>query len=148
MLTETGKIVRLEGNTAWIQTMRHSVCGACQAKNGCGQHLLNRLSGSSVYLELALNASSPDVMEGDQVEIGIEEGAVVMASLMVYGLPIIFLLFSIIVAGRLHLAGFGLLALCLAGIGGGAVLARVLIKHYFRATFFEPILLRRLSDLP
>lgn len=147
MLTETGQIVRFEGNVAWVQTIRHSVCGTCQARKGCGQNLLNQLTGTITHLEVRLDSSGFDVQEGDHVEIGIEEGAVVVASLLAYGLPLISCLLGIILADRLNLARLGLFFFISVGLGIGIVLTRLLIKNHFHPTFFEPVLLRRISKL-
>jgi Positive regulator of sigma E activity len=147
MLTETGKIVRLDGNIAWVETMRQSVCGACQARKGCGQNLLNQLTGTTSYLRLSLNSNAGDVGEGDQVEIGIEEGAVVAASLLAYGLPLFLLMFSIVLAGLFQFAGFWTFIACVAGLSAGITLNRLLIKHCFRASFFEPVLIRRIPHI-
>jgi sigma-E factor negative regulatory protein RseC len=98
-------------------------------------------------MELTLDVSNFDVQEGDQVEIGIEEGAVVIASLLVYGLPVLSLLGGIALAGWFGFAGIGMFVMCVVGMLGGVALARLLIKSHFRPTFFEPVLLRRLPKL-
>lgn len=147
MLTETGRIVRLDGDSAWVETIRQSVCVACQARKGCGQRLLNQLGGSSTHLQLSLNSSVENVREGDQVEIGIEEGAVVAASLLAYGLPLFLLMFSIVLAELFHFASFWTFVMCVAGLAAGIVFNRLLIKS-FRTRFFEPVLIRRIPPIP
>ncbi len=148
MLTETGRIVRLEGDSAWIETIRQSVCGTCQARKGCGQRLLNQLTGTSTHLRLAINSNLENVREGDQVEIGIEEGAVVVASLLAYGLPLFLLMFSIVLAELFHFARFWTFIMCVAGLAAGIAFNRLLTKRYFRTSFFEPVLIRRIPHIP
>ena len=44
MLIETGRVVALEGNTVWVETLRQSACGSCSARAGCGHGVLNAVA--------------------------------------------------------------------------------------------------------
>ena len=43
MLVESGRVVAIEPDAVWVETLRRSTCGACEVRNGCGHGLLNRI---------------------------------------------------------------------------------------------------------
>lgn len=144
MLTETGRVIRIDGDSVWVQTMRHSVCGSCQARMGCGQNLMNQLVGVSADIKVKLDSRAAlELAEGDMIEIGIEEGAVVTASILAYGVPLLFLIFSILIADAIQASGFALFLLCVAGVSAGIAASRIVLASRFRPVFFEPVFLRR-----
>lgn len=142
MIKELGEVIRLENDFVWVQTIRQSTCGACQARHGCGQKLLSSISSQSADIRARLN---PEVnigllSEGDQVEIGISEGAVVLSSMITYGLPIIAL-----VAGAVAAAPLGSdLFMALSGFAS-LILAASCVRWVFPklcyTQLFEPVVL-------
>lgn len=124
MLTESGRVVAVDGDGLWVETISTSACGSCSAKSGCGQNLLARWASRNVYLKVPLAGRDPLSIEiGDTVTIGIPEDVVVTSSLLMYCLPIALLLVGAAVGqhstgseGVSVLAGFIGLA-----IGGFAV---------------------------
>ncbi|CEA01072.1 positive regulator for alginate biosynthesis MucC [Pseudomonas saudimassiliensis] len=96
MIEERGRVVSVEGKTLWVETIRRSACGSCQARAGCGQALLQRLGGARQGLVRVLDDGGSRV--GDEIVIGVPETAVVRGSSLVYLVPL------------LGLFGFSLLA--------------------------------------
>ena len=96
MIEERGRVVSVEGKTLWVETIRRSACGSCQARAGCGQALLQRLGGARQGLIRVLDDGGSRV--GDEIVIGVPETAVVRGSSLVYLVPL------------LGLFGFSLLA--------------------------------------
>ena len=47
MLTETGRVVALEQDSLWVETIRQSTCGSCAVQKGCGHGLINQISDGS-----------------------------------------------------------------------------------------------------
>jgi sigma-E factor negative regulatory protein RseC len=41
MLTEQARVVALDAETVWVETIRQSSCGSCSARAGCGHGMLN-----------------------------------------------------------------------------------------------------------
>ncbi|MBD2858576.1 SoxR reducing system RseC family protein [Spongiibacter sp. KMU-158] len=101
MIVETGRVVAIEQQALWIETIQKSTCGSCTAKNGCGQGLMNRvMDGRRNQLKVPLGEfSAADFAIDDRVEMGVEESTLLSGALMVYLLP----LFSMI-------AGMGLIS--------------------------------------
>jgi sigma-E factor negative regulatory protein RseC len=96
MLQETGRIVAIENDALWVETIQRSVCGNCDSQKGCGQRLLSQFGAQPSYLKVLLSGRSNIKYNiNDRVTIGIPETAVVKASLLIYLLPlVIFVLFS------------------------------------------------------
>jgi len=101
VITETGKVVALKGDRVWVQTIRTSACQSCAARNGCGQKVLAAASGGRANQILVANSINARV--GDEVTIGIDEQALLGASLLVYALPLILMVIASILGH--HLSG-------------------------------------------
>ena len=91
MLTETGRVVAVEPDCLWVETVRQSVCGTCSANKACGHGLLNRLGdGRRSFLRVANNSFDPDQFRvDDQVQIAIPESLLLRSSFLVYLLPLL-----------------------------------------------------------
>lgn len=93
MLKETGRVVAVDKDNLWVETINRSTCGSCAAQNGCGQSLLAKWAAKNAYMKLPLDGRDPaSFAVNDGVSIGIPEDVVVKSSLLVYCLPILMLL--------------------------------------------------------
>jgi sigma-E factor negative regulatory protein RseC len=90
MLTETGRVVALEPDSVWVETIRQSTCGSCAAQKGCGHGLINKVSdGSRSYVRVLPGKLTPTDCEiNDQVRISIPEEVILRGSMIVYIIPI------------------------------------------------------------
>ena len=43
MLLETGRVVAVDADSVWVETIRRTTCGSCAVQKGCGHGLLNQL---------------------------------------------------------------------------------------------------------
>jgi len=118
VITETGKVVALSGDSVWVQTIRTSACESCSARAGCGQRALAKVSGGRANQILVANTVAARV--GDEVVIGIDEQSLLTASLAVYGAPLLLMVLASI-AGYRWLGGTDAAAIggALAGLGAG-----------------------------
>lgn len=121
-MSETlARVVRVEGDSAWVEVEAPSSCGACGGR-GCGS--------SSVFGQLfrVRPASYPvnnpiDAQVGDSVIVAVADGELLRAALRGYGIP----LFSVLVGAVLGsaLAGnAGSIAGALLGLVSGALSMR------------------------
>ena len=94
MLTETGRVVAVEADGVWVETIRQSTCGSCAAQKGCGHGLMNRISDGHRSLIRALpgRLTAAECQVDDQVRIAIPEAVILRGSLVVYVLPLLFML--------------------------------------------------------
>lgn len=89
MIEESGRVVAIDGNDAWVETSRRSSCGSCEAK-GCGTGTLSQILGRKTQ---RLRVKNPiGAVPGDQVILGIRESALIKGSLAVYLVPLLALL--------------------------------------------------------
>lgn len=90
MIEQIATVVELEGDAAWVETQRHSACGACAMNKGCGAGLFAKaFRFSSPRLKVQ---HTQDIEVGDRVVIGVDEQALVRGSFAAYIMPILFML--------------------------------------------------------
>ena len=104
MITERAKVTASSDGRVELSLQRASACGGCEVSQACGTGAVGRLLGKRTR-PLVIETDQ-ELKPGDEVLIGLSEAALVKASLIVYGLPL------------LGLVGGGLLA-ALAGLGEG-----------------------------
>jgi len=96
VLIETGRVVAVEADdeALWVDTIRQSTCGSCAANKGCGHGLLNRVAdGRTGYVRVLSGVvSARQCAVDDQVRISIPEQVILRGSMLVYMLPLIFML--------------------------------------------------------
>ena len=99
MITETGRVVAVEQDGLWVATVNRTICHACRAKNGCGQHLLGELQRNESCVKAVLTSASNEIWRvGDRVQIGVDEVDFVLATLKVYLVPL-FVMLAALAAG-------------------------------------------------
>jgi sigma-E factor negative regulatory protein RseC len=94
MLKETGRVVAIEADSLWVETIRQSTCGSCSAQKACGHGLMNKVaSGKACHLRVPLSVEQRGQYAlGDQVELAIPEHVLVKSALLVYLLPLLLML--------------------------------------------------------
>ncbi len=120
MLVETGRVVAVEEDALWVESIRQSTCGSCAARQGCGHGLLNRIgAGRSSYIRVlrgsAMNRRPCEV--NDQVRISIPEQVILRGSMVVYMLPLLCMLGGAALAVQLFPAVSEALAVVGAAVG-------------------------------
>lgn len=91
MIEEHGRVLSVEHGAVWVETVRRSACGSCQARNGCGQTVLQRLGlgARQGFIRVLNEQTEHDCRVGDEVIIGIPENAILHGSLLVYLIPLL-----------------------------------------------------------
>ncbi len=100
MIEEQVVISSITPKGAWVEGMQQSACGSCSAKAGCGQHTMSQL-GRKVSLWLPLSDLNDEATHepfriGQQIVVGLPEGAILRSTVVLYGLPLIALVFGAI----------------------------------------------------
>ena len=138
MLTESGRVVAIEPDAVWVETVRSSTCGACAVKASCGHGLVARASAGKGLIRARVFADGKvqNLRVDDQVQIELPENAVTRGSLMVYVLP---MLLGLILATLGSVSGDLLAVLGFAGgLLAGLIFARRLPDLWGGNEFFEP----------
>lgn len=93
MIEERAKVSRVGTKICWVRPLGAESCARCVAGRGCGGGALTRLTGANrPEIAVALSGSSFIPSVGETVIIGIEEGALLRAALLAYGMPLLALL--------------------------------------------------------
>ena len=90
MLEEQATVVAIENQTVWVEVQRQSVCGQCAANKGCGTGVLQKVLGNKRNIFRVIGELPVKV--GDNVVVGINENALVKGSLILYAVPIMFMI--------------------------------------------------------
>jgi len=147
MIEESGRVVAVEGDFAWIESERSSACSGCAVRKGCGTSAIAKLFGQRRMQLQVLNRIHARV--GDTVVVGISESGLVRGSLAVYAAPLAGL-FAGTLAG--HFAGKQLLAsgsdlLAIGGALAGFFTALFWLRRFSRTTAkddaYQPVVLRQ-----
>jgi sigma-E factor negative regulatory protein RseC len=106
MIEESGVVVSVAHGSAKVQSRRRDACGGCTVRGACGTSLLARLLGRKPLL---LDARNPiDAQAGEEVVVGMPEGALLEASFVAYLIPLLALIGGGITGGYVaELTGSG-----------------------------------------
>ncbi len=80
-----------------LEVVRRTPCGLCGQTRGCGISLWGRLLGHRRNTFKAINQI--DAKPGDNVIVGVEEQALLVSSLIFYGIPLAAMLAGALAAG-------------------------------------------------
>lgn len=103
MIEAIATVREVDGRQVLVEVQRRSACGGCDSAAGCGTSALGKWFGRGTS-ELRLHTTLP-VRVGEAVVIGLEESALLRASLLLYLLPIVALIAG--AAGGAALLGTG-----------------------------------------
>ena len=147
MLTEQGRIIAVDSDGVWVETIQRAACDTCSARSGCGQSLL---ANRAVYnfSEIKAFFSEQDRCTwavGDQVEIGISEGALVSAALFAYLLPLCSMVFGAYIFSLMGESDYFSCAGALAGLLIGAILARWHSFKYRSSSRYHAVVIQSLN---
>lgn len=143
MITETGRVVGVEGDWAWVACRRQVECARCAEGRGCGGGVLGRLLGDRLH-EVRAATGSVVVAPGDQVVIGLGEDVVLRAAAVVYLVPLLLALAGGAIAAKLGGGGDAAAILgAAAGLVAGLRWARGYGRRNAANASLQPVILRR-----
>lgn len=92
MIEETARVQSVHDGVIEVIAERQSGCGGCEQKSGCSTSVLSQFFAQR-HINLSLS-SVLDVKPGDRVILGVPEAALIQGTLLMYGLPILMLIFG------------------------------------------------------
>ncbi|MBU0689838.1 MAG: SoxR reducing system RseC family protein [Gammaproteobacteria bacterium] len=123
-------VLSLHGSEAEIAPVGGNGCGHCASGNGCGSGKLSQLFCSNKQRSFKVsNAISAQV--GDEVNVGLPDGVLLRNSLLMYVLPLAFMLGASLAAAGIFAEASDIAALlgAVAGLGAGFLMVRQLTKR-------------------
>lgn len=147
MLKQTGHVIaRHDDDSYWVELDAGDSCGGCSAKAGCGQRLFVRKSAEK-YRRFLIRSELP-LETGEAVTIEMDESAVLKASLLVYGLPLLALLVCLMVTAALGLSDVQVAAFTLLGLILAALSVKTLSSRLSCNPRYHPQILSHQSRNP
>ncbi|WP_160153220.1 SoxR reducing system RseC family protein [Microbulbifer sp. ALW1] len=148
MIEERGRIVALEGEAIWVETVQRSGCNGCAAKSGCGTGLLGDFWAKASQVRVDVTPESlKSLALHDTVVIGIAENTLATTALVVYLLPLITLVIGAL-GGQWLGSELWAIAGALGGLATGALAIRIYSHLNRRNPSMAPQFLRCESVAP
>lgn len=130
MIIESGRIVSVESDGIWVETIQKTACNSCRAEKGCGQRLINKWDGHTSYIWVLLEGRNPaQYRNGDEIKIGVPEDVIAKGAILVYLLPLLTLLLATLAA---HISMENELLTTLSGFAGLAAGGLMVRWHSWR----------------
>lgn len=128
MIEERGRVVAIERDAIWVETVANSGCGGCSAKSACGTGLLGDYFAKHSRIRVSLEDCDAKTLSlHDTVVIGIPENALARGALLVYLLPLVAMLLAALAGERLSGEAGAIL-----GAVGGLLAGLVLVRWHSR----------------
>ncbi len=146
MIEERAIVSRVGDGAVWVKPFGVESCPRCAEGQGCGGGVLGRLVGRT-RPEVQVGCDIAGLRTGDTVIVGVDESALMQASLWVYLVPLVGMFaagafaHTLLQAHDLLVAAFGL-----TGLVGGFTVTRIVARNAGAAARFRPVLLRRAVD--
>lgn len=126
MIREAGKVISIETDGVWVETIQQSACHSCAAEKGCGQSLIAKATGKTTAIRaLATDKDLENLNVDDQVVIAIPENVVVTGTLLTYLLPLVLMLIGVLITSELFNSDFFVAIGATVGLLSGGLLVRL-----------------------
>jgi len=103
MIEEGCKVIKSDAQFVWLEVQPKSACGSCSSQTGCGAFSLSRyFSPKPSLLKIA---KSFDVQDGEELVVGVEEGAFLKGSFLLYVLPLFSLFLGAFLGAQWNASG-------------------------------------------
>ena len=150
MLTEQARVVAVDDDSVWVETIRQSTCGSCAVQKGCGHGLLNQIyPGRRNYIRvLTGDFRADDCRVDDEVIISIPEEVILRGSFVAYLLPLLCMIAGAALAAVAVPLNQDVAAAlgAVAGIAVGFALVRRHARAHRDDSYFQPTLQRILRS--
>ncbi len=142
MIEEVAVVSAVGPEGVRVTAARTSACAQCASKSNCSQGVLSQWGqGKTVEIDVH-NPDSLSVEPGQQVVIGLEEGSLVRASLLLYLLPLALLIAGALLGSALGVVEWQQVVLAVLLMLAGFALARRLSSGQGADIRYQPVLLR------
>lgn len=145
MIEESAQITRLDQDGVWIEVNRKSACAACSAQAGCGQKKLVDWLPTKRVEVLVENPLNLILAPGQVVTVGLEEGALLRASMLIYLTPLLGLIISTLILNFLNFSETFQILGAILGLTVGFITTRIVSVRRVALGDFSPRLLRTQS---
>lgn len=143
VIEQTGTVTAKGSGLLHVRVEPSPGCARCEAGQGCGQGLIGQLSGQSTHCVAVAEPARAEVQVGDAVVLGMAPGGLLVASFLVYLMPLGLMMIGALASGLLWPAGEALTVMSgLGGLAAGFVVVRHLVRGARLSRRIEPRFLR------
>lgn len=148
MIETLAIVIRVEGKDALVESTQGGGCGNCDSENGCGSGKLSQLFCSEPRRFRVRNDGNAQV--GSVVQVTLEEGVLLRSAVLMYLLPLIFLLAGAMLGAQwtndaetsdAYAALGGVIGL----LGGFVLVKGISLRRHFSAVA-QPVILPQQGD--
>lgn len=147
MIEENAVVAKIEHNQVWVESKPKQGCSGCLQKSSCSTSVIDKfIKKRSIAVDCDI-----ELKTGDEVVIGISEGILIKASLLLYMLPLLVMVLCGAVAEVFLPSGYEYADLIIAGTAISALLLTLwaiskLQQSFFYTFFSRPVVIRKASD--
>jgi len=139
MIIQPAKVIDETDTFYLLETLTKSACPRCESGKGCGGGILAQAFANKTY-QLCINKNKPLKLQ-EMIQIGIQSTQLVRASIVLYLVPLLFMVTGAVVIG-IYTQNQDLYTV-LAAIGGflmGVYIARILSEYFLKKGLASPVL--------
>lgn len=142
------RVVGIEGDVAWLEPEQTTSCGSCASAAACGSVANHGATGigtvaSRIEARRFAIDNPADLRVGERVVVGVEDRALIKATLIAYGLPLLTAFTAAGFAESTWGSDLATMASMVAGLFAGLLLARIGARHLGARGELAPHFLRR-----
>jgi sigma-E factor negative regulatory protein RseC len=142
MVEGIAHVVKIDGNTVWLEPEQGSSCGSCASSSACGSKGIgttaSRLEGRRFRI-----TNDARFAIGERVVFGIRENVLLKASITGYAIPLATLLLAASLAQWQFGSDLITMAATVVGLVIGLGISRVMAEHLHTRGDLAPLFLRR-----
>jgi len=143
MIEQRAKVLKIEGNSIWVDTSPQSACGSCNQRKQCSANTFeNAFISQRKPLQLPNLISA---QTGDWIVLGIHENALLQSVALIYLLPVVLMVISAIIGSVLNFNDLGVILSALIGLGSGGFISYLFLAP--RLSVLTPTPLRLSNQL-
>lgn len=142
------RVVRLDGEMAWLEPEQTASCGSCAGAASCGTQGAPGIGTVASRIEarrfrLANPGGALALSVGDRVVIGVSSRALIKAALVAFALPMLCTIVAGCVANELYDSDVVTMLWMVFGLGTGLLSARIAAYYLQQRGDLTPHLIRR-----
>ncbi len=149
MMRSLATVVAVNPGIITVTCQQQTSCGHCASRDSCGTGIVSKAAPGRSHLVKIVTQTRVSI--GEVVEIGLSERSMLHSAILVYVLPLLFLVLGAVLGQWwfVDLAGSGELGVILTAVLSAAVgllLARRFAKRLEGNSAYKPSLIRVLGD--
>ena len=139
MIIQPAKVIAETDSSYLLETLPKSACPRCESGKGCGGGILAQAFANKTY-QLSINKNKPLLLD-EMIQVGIKSTMLVRASMVLYLVPLIFMVSGAVVIGNYtENQDLYTVIAAICGFLIGVYIARILSGYFMKKGLASPVL--------